>query len=200
MTTDATNEVPDADASRAQRNLERCPVCNYNLTGLPVAHQCPECGFEYDEHTRVWVRRQAWWSLPKKVVVSCIAVLVPVQAALWWGGIVLPLGVGLIVGLLTWLGIDMLEWCIFRKTAAAMFVAATPSGVLVKKQRGVPSRIPWTVIGCVTPAAGGGRITRSDFRKTWIYHQVKSVVIDERQIAEFAESIARAKRRHGEER
>jgi hypothetical protein len=31
--------------------LTTCPVCQYDLAGLPRAHRCPECGFEYDEHT-----------------------------------------------------------------------------------------------------------------------------------------------------
>ncbi len=30
--------------------LKRCPECNYDLIGLPYAHNCPECGFEYDEN------------------------------------------------------------------------------------------------------------------------------------------------------
>lgn len=32
-----------------------CPMCDYPLTGLPAAHTCPECGFQYDAETRVWV-------------------------------------------------------------------------------------------------------------------------------------------------
>lgn len=34
--------------------LTHCPVCRYDLTGLPKTHACPECGFEYDESMRVW--------------------------------------------------------------------------------------------------------------------------------------------------
>lgn len=28
-----------------------CPLCDYDLTGLPAEHTCPECGFKYDRHT-----------------------------------------------------------------------------------------------------------------------------------------------------
>ncbi len=38
--------------------LKRCPECDYDLGGLPVAHNCPECGFEYDENIfdlQVWL-------------------------------------------------------------------------------------------------------------------------------------------------
>lgn len=34
--------------------LTRCPVCRYDLRGLPKDHRCPECGFAYDESTQVW--------------------------------------------------------------------------------------------------------------------------------------------------
>ncbi len=28
--------------------LTHCPICKYNLTGLPDQHHCPECGYDYD--------------------------------------------------------------------------------------------------------------------------------------------------------
>jgi hypothetical protein len=34
--------------------ITHCPVCRYDLTGLPAEHRCPECGFRYDETTYVW--------------------------------------------------------------------------------------------------------------------------------------------------
>ena len=34
--------------------ITKCPVCRYDLTGLPTNHRCPECGFEYDETMRIW--------------------------------------------------------------------------------------------------------------------------------------------------
>ena len=29
--------------------LIRCPKCGYDISGLPARHQCPECGFAYDQ-------------------------------------------------------------------------------------------------------------------------------------------------------
>ena len=35
--------------------LPFCPRCAYPFTGLPEAHQCPECGLPYDAESRMWV-------------------------------------------------------------------------------------------------------------------------------------------------
>ena len=33
--------------------LDRCPVCDYSLQGLPDRHVCPECGVAYDKQVQV---------------------------------------------------------------------------------------------------------------------------------------------------
>lgn len=44
----------ERQASSQGQPLRRCPVCKYPLSGLPAHHRCPECGFEYDERSRIW--------------------------------------------------------------------------------------------------------------------------------------------------
>ena len=47
-----------ADDPRDILRLKRCPECDYDLGGLPHAHNCPECGIAYDENIfdlRVWL-------------------------------------------------------------------------------------------------------------------------------------------------
>ncbi len=33
--------------------LTHCPICKYDLTGLPDQHRCPECGYDYDRDSEV---------------------------------------------------------------------------------------------------------------------------------------------------
>ena len=47
-----------ADDPRDILRLKCCPECDYDLGGLPYAHNCPECGIEYDENIfdlQVWL-------------------------------------------------------------------------------------------------------------------------------------------------
>ena len=42
-----------------------CPRCDYDLTGLPAVHTCPECGCNYDEHSMgipLTGRRKYFWT------------------------------------------------------------------------------------------------------------------------------------------
>lgn len=58
------------------RKLERCPVCDYRLEGLPDVHRCPECSFEYDKRMQV---------VEQSSVYACYAALL----SLFFGGCVM---------------------------------------------------------------------------------------------------------------
>jgi hypothetical protein len=120
--------------------LTKCPICRYDLTGLPASHRCPECGFEYDETTVVWYAPRDWWT----------------AACLW--GIFLFLAVGIAVdfaGLLTgrpelgrrvfsflfaivWLTLTI-AW-----TGSHPFVAATRKALVYGSVGRTPRRLAWT--------------------------------------------------------
>jgi hypothetical protein len=53
--------------------ITKCPVCRYDLTGLPKNHRCPECGFEYDETMVVWNTRASGWT---RWYVPCFVIVV----------------------------------------------------------------------------------------------------------------------------
>lgn len=40
---------------------ELCPRCRYSLHGLPDRHHCPECGFAYDVHAKVFAASRWIW-------------------------------------------------------------------------------------------------------------------------------------------
>lgn len=42
-----------SDQRSSSGSLQCCPVCDYDLTGLPEAYACPECAFEYEPSIRV---------------------------------------------------------------------------------------------------------------------------------------------------
>ncbi len=48
------SKVSETFAGFAPSGSTLCPKCDYDLTSLPAAHQCPECGLAYDGRTRVW--------------------------------------------------------------------------------------------------------------------------------------------------
>ena len=45
--------TPGARRSQPLEDDWLCPSCSYNLRGLPTAHRCPECGFDYDPNAVV---------------------------------------------------------------------------------------------------------------------------------------------------
>lgn len=66
-----------------------CPVCDYSLAGLPVAHQCPECGFAYDDHTQVWSRSLEHHRRRRRIVMvlNVLSAFFNFAAILFIGGI-----------------------------------------------------------------------------------------------------------------
>ena len=47
--------------------LPFCPRCSYPFTGLPEAHQCPECGLAYNLESRMWTSVAGRWGARRTI-------------------------------------------------------------------------------------------------------------------------------------
>jgi len=63
-----------------------CPRCDYDLTGLPAEHTCPECGCRYDEHSLgipLTGRRNERWVAWFGVLCIIVVVLFETRRGVW---------------------------------------------------------------------------------------------------------------------
>lgn len=178
------------------RGLDRCPVCKYDLTGLPLEHRCPECGFEYDEHTWVWRRPPQRWR--GWIVAGCASLFLALVGDVFR---LLRIGFG------TWdsnsfLGLaGVVAGCIglaqvYRIVGVTIFVATTPRGVVLMVRRGVPLIVPWSAIDESKLAFGLEHTTARLTTIPRIYRQVQPIVEASGTAIEFRESVAEGKRRY----
>jgi len=122
--------------------LLQCPQCEYSLRGLPARHRCPECGFEYDEYTRVWKPRRPWAiyvlaSFPLMILVLNLSNF-RIRAGLSgvWG---IALSVFAVIAVAV---------CVRRffrareANARGRYVAIAPAGLMIRIE-GEPVTLPW---------------------------------------------------------
>lgn len=111
--------------SRSARGLDRCPICDYDFATLPSAYRCPECGFEYDEHTRVWMRKPIFFLTMRGQVLFCaMGVLIGTEMVLRnpWPSFVSALGLaGTLVYVVSFMARNFRRW-------GSSLVVVGPSG------------------------------------------------------------------------
>lgn len=129
-------EPPNEQSDR--RRLDRCPVCRYSLQGLPSIYRCPECGFEYDEQTRVWsptnFRAFAGMALPFTFIFLANLIFHSL------------LGTGRAPILQQAIGFSIVATCLvffIIRYRAHPFVAVGPSGISYKLGFKAPITVPW---------------------------------------------------------
>jgi hypothetical protein len=141
--------------------MDRCPICNYRLRGLPARHRCPECGFAYDADTRVWRARGF----------GRFAGLWTVVCAMGIGAAMLGLSSNpsLLATLLLW---AVILFCglmgfgnvlLFRRRP---FVALTHEGLHIREHWFTVRTVPWEQIGKIErqPNLGAGTLIVHDPR------------------------------------
>lgn len=141
--------------------LEHCPICAHDLHTLPPPNRCPECGFAYDERTRVWRSAETWGRLA--LMYAAIGLLVGSGIA-----VVQRIGLGQALNpmlpVLCALGAPVLG-LLFRRILggriSGRFVALSDAGLLVRT-RGTPRLVPWEDFQQLTVQRGVLKIRRRE--------------------------------------
>jgi hypothetical protein len=111
--------------------FEQCPVCATDLRGLPAPARCPNCGFGYDEHTRVWRSDETWRRVAVRYMVMGLGagLFISVIEAIGYGEAPRPV-LPLVLGLLAPVGGLLLRRMVSGRISGR-FVALTPDGIVV---------------------------------------------------------------------
>ena len=139
--------------------VDRCPVCDCDLSVRSPAGRCPDCGFEYNEQTRIWRSEESWARLAFTymayglLVGACISLVY--RASFDHAPYpMLPLVLGLVAPALGLLWRRMIGGRI-----SARFVALTPPGIVVGT-RPQPTLVPWDDFAQLTEQRGVLRLRR----------------------------------------
>lgn len=137
---------PGLPSSDIADRLPFCPRCTYPFTGLPEAHQCPECGLTYDRDCHIWFvdRNRKKWERVAQIILGVLVLLNGImftgfgRRAPAWGTFMFWVGAtNCIVGLL----------CIatsFRTSAATrLFLALWSDGIWYSMFNLKSRFIPW---------------------------------------------------------
>jgi hypothetical protein len=118
--------------------VQRCPVCEYDLAGLPAAHACPECGFEYDERTIVLYGARTGQSV-QPLLVGLFGYL---TAVTWIAGY-RWVSLGLLLGAACILWQMFANRRRFNTRGGRTQLVATREGVSLREGPGPPDLVPW---------------------------------------------------------
>ncbi len=70
----------------------RCAHCDYDLSGLPPRHICPECGHPFDADTVTWRPRRHLWLVA--VDLGSVIIAIVLSAITHWSLLIVPLLIG----------------------------------------------------------------------------------------------------------
>lgn len=130
--------------SQRDSTILNCPICRYDLAGLPARHRCPECGFEYDESMRIWsVPPQAWWRVGLMGVVG----LAGLVAVVYFDGFRRPVGQYLLI--LT-VATAPFVWYLLELSRGPALVVSDRGLLLIGGLTG-PRFIPWSEVWVPDP-------------------------------------------------
>lgn len=185
----------DTEQTTTPDEHRKCPFCLYSLHGLPDKHHCPECGQEYDEHSRVWIAPRRWNRMMLLVTVG--TQLIAVSTLL----IVLPVALSPHAWVRWPIAIFYLLFIafLFKVSRHSNYVAVTPQGVICKPTWLRAKRIPWAKVERFRFKAGTRWTGASLFYQSAIgtlAANVRHVLPTEANKVQFAKAIEEGKCRY----
>ncbi len=179
-----------------QVTLDRCPDCARWWHGLPPAGRCPDCGFEYDEHTVVWRSDESWGRLALVYtgagLVAGVAVSVLYRLSVEDAPFpLLPLLLGVIAPAL---GLAVRRLIGGRITGR--FVALTTQGIVVGT-RGRPRLVRWEEFDRLIEERG---VPKLRCHGSSVPIPIDDVFESASELAAFAGALREAARRRGHQR
>lgn len=166
----------DGADSRKPFVLDSCPLCEYDLRGLPSPHTCPECGFEYDEATIVlpcWVTKQGRESWQRRTFQMVVITTLGLSVLCLAGSLVTRTNpaIGFVLVVLLFIiiaiGSGYVSKRLFPRAAKSEVVLTiSPSGIGCRTRiRSMSAISPWDEFKSVGIRSAGGGLHRLKLRR-----------------------------------
>jgi hypothetical protein len=129
--------------------FDKCPRCDYPLTGLPEEHACPECGLRYDKNSRIYRLRRRSVYLDMAILgfgIYALLTLFRLQnvAGIWRGLSILLLSAYCV-------GMAWVAYILYRAQRLGHHVATTCDGLLLHLPGAKLRIFEWSNISRVEP-------------------------------------------------
>ncbi len=173
-------------------SLEHCPACGRPLGDRPPPNQCPDCGFAYDERTRVWRSNESWARLV--VVYATVGLFIGIAIAVLY-----RLGYEQVpnptLALVCFLAAPLVGLAFRRVLSGRItgrFVALTPGGIVVGT-RATPRTIPWHDFDRLSLRRNTPRIVQ---RSTGDLMPLEDIFASAAEVAAFRDALRRGARNY----
>lgn len=172
----------------------RCPNCDYDLRGLPIPHNCPECGTFVDVVQTVWRSSLAAMLFADRatrgtvISLGLMVAIVPIAVA---GRTVAGGMIALSIALVLFLLGSLLAF-LCRKNR----VAFGPDGLNIQRPFSV-QLIAWDRVSHFQKSTGNGELWEIRLKSPPECFELPPVLLDEIAVRDFHRSLALAKARWG---
>jgi hypothetical protein len=172
---------------------EKCPECGQAPLLPAVFRECPECGFEFDEHTRIWRPHRPWriyLVFANTLIFSPWLFRFLAITLLWghWPSKSVVLGALISAGSLAW-ALPRLRVLL---SEGHRYAAVTPRGIRARTPRNA-YLIPWDDVADVKVVLGVPRIKR---RSTSQVCELDWIFDTDQEVKDFIACVNDARRRH----